>query len=454
MHFELKKGLNLPLAGAPQALIEPARAVRHVALLGADYVDLKPSFRLAEGAPVRCGQTLFVHKQWPQICFTAPGGGKVAAIHRGERRKLLSVVIELDEEETFETFPAYKAEELSALRAETVRETLLASGLWTAFRTRPYSKIPAPDTLPAALFVTAMDTRPLAADPAFILAQPEQGDAFAHGLRVLARLTDAPIWVCTSPAGKQAAWEGIAAHVKTATFTGPHPAGLVGTHIHFLHPASAQRTVWHIGYADVIAIGQLFRTGRLPVERIVALGGAGAARPRLLRTRLGASLDELLHDEVRQTDTPLRVLSGSALDGRSARGHTAFLGRYHQQITLLPDEAPRDFLGWINPLAGNRFSLLNIFLPRKPRPLALNTAQNGSPRAMIPTGLFEEVMPLDILPTQLLRALLVGDTDMAQKLGCLELDEEDLALCSFVCVGKHDYAPILRENLRQIEQEG
>ena len=454
MHFVLKKGLNLPLAGAPQAQIEPARPVRHVALLGADYVDLKPALRVREGDAVRCGQTLFAHKQWPQVCFTAPAGGKVVAIHRGERRKLLSVVIERDEEETFETFPAYQAEELSALRAETVRETLLASGLWTAFRTRPFSKIPAPDTLPAALFVTAIDTRPLAADPALVLAQPELGDAFVHGLRVLARLGEMPIWVCTSPAGKQAAWENLAANVKTATFTGPHPAGLVGTHIHFLHPASAQRTVWHIGYADVIAIGQLFCTGRLPVERIVALGGTGAARPRLLRTRLGANLDELLHGEVQQTGAALRVLSGSALDGRMARGQVAFLGRYHQQITLLPDEAPRDFLGWCNPVAGNRFSLLNIFLPRPRRALALGTAQHGSARAMVPTGAFEEVMPLDILPTQLLRALLVGDTEMAQKLGCLELDEEDLALCSFVCVGKHDYAPILRENLRQIEQEG
>ena len=341
MHFVLKKGLNLPLAGAPQAQIEPARPVRHVALLGADYVDLKPTLRVREGDAVRCGQTLFAHKQWPQVCFTAPAGGKVVAIHRGERRKLLSVVIERDEEETFETFPAYQADELSALPLDTVRETLLASGLWTAFRTRPFSKIPAPDTLPAALFVTAIDTRPLAADPALVLAQPELGDAFVHGLRVLARLGEMPIWVCTSPAGKQAAWENLAANVKVATFTGPHPAGLVGTHIHFLHPASAQRTVWHIGYADVIAIGQLFCTGRLPVERIVALGGTGAARPRLLRTRLGANLDELLHDEVQQTGAALRVLSGSALDGRMARGQVAFLGRYHQQITLLPDEAPR-----------------------------------------------------------------------------------------------------------------
>lgn len=453
MHFVLKKGLNLPLAGAPQAQIEPARPVRHVALLGADYVDLKPALRVREGDAVRCGQTLFAHKQWPQVCFTAPAGGKVVAIHRGERRKLLSVVIERDEEETFETFPAYQADELSALPLDTVRETLLASGLWTAFRTRPFSKIPAPDTLPAALFVTAMDTRPLAADPAFVLAQPELGDAFVHGLRVLARLGEMPIWVCTSPAGKQAAWENLAANVKVATFTGPHPAGLVGTHIHFLHPASAQRTVWHIGYADVIAIGQLFCTGRLPVERIVALGGTGAARPRLLRTRLGANLQELTAKELEGEGN--RVVSGSVLGGRTAAGPYAYLGRYHVQVSCLKEGTKRELLAYLR-LGANKHSVTRAFLSSLlgQREMDMTTSTQGSPRAMVPIGNYEAVMPLDILPTQLLRALIVGDTEAAQNLGCLELDEEDLALCTYVCAGKYEYGPILRDNLTRIEKEG
>lgn len=454
MDFALRKGLDIPLAGAPQAVVEPGQRVRRVALLGADYVDLKPTLRVAEGDSVRRGQPLLVHKHWPQVCFTAPGGGKVVAIHRGERRKLLSVVIELDEQEAEEGFAAYPAAALRDLSMATVRDHLLSSGLWTAFRTRPYSKVADPESQPAAILVTATDTRPLAADPAFILSQPGLGEAFANGLSVLSCVTHSPVWVCCSPQGKQAAWDGIAPNVRVATFRGPHPAGLAGTHIHFLTPVSAQKTVWHIGYQDVIAIGQLFTTGRLPVERIIALGGPGVVRPRLVTTRLGASVEDLLAGELRDTTTALRTISGSALDGRRAAGETAFLGRFHQQITVLADDAPRDFLGWINPVGGNRFSLLNVFLPRARRPLPLGTAQQGSPRAMVPTGVFEDVMPLDILPTQLLRALLVGDTDMAQKLGCLELDEEDLALCSFVCVGKHDYAPILRDNLRQIEKEG
>ncbi len=452
MLIKIKNGLDLPISGKPEQRVHTARAVRHVALLGVDHVDLKPTMLVAEGDKVKLGQTLFEHKKLPGVRFTAPGGGEVVAINRGARRMLQSVVIKLDDTEQEEHYASFAPEQLSGLSPEQVVENLLASGLWTALRTRPYSKVPDPASRPAAIFVTAMDTNPLAADPAPII--DAEGDSFGHGLTVLSRLTDGTLWVCKAHDAQLPQSEGLD-KARVASFEGPHPAGLPGTHIHFLDPVHAHKTVWHLNYQDVIAIGKLFTTGRLWIERVVALGGPQVREPRLLRTRIGACIEELLEDELVEGDN--RAISGSVLSGRRAAGWSSYLGRHHLQIGVLKEGKNREFLGWLNP-AGAKYSFLNVMFSSLARnageQIDFTTAQNGSARAMVPVGAFEDVMPMDILPTQLLRYLLVGDTDMAQKLGCLELDEEDLALCSFVCVGKHDYAPVLRNNLTQIEREG
>lgn len=452
MHIKLKKGLDLPISGKPEQRVYPARAIRHVALLGVDHIDLKPTMLVAEGDKVKLGQPLFEHKKLPGVRFTAPAGGEVVTINRGARRMLQSVVLRIDENEAAESFPAWTANELGGLSAEQVQENLLATGLWTTLRTRPYSKIPDPGTRPAALFVTATDTNPLAADPAPIIAA--RADAFRNGLTVLSRLVDCPVWVCKSASARLPDL-GANPKVKLASFEGPHPSGLVGTHIHFLDPVNAHRVVWHLNYQDVIAIGDTFTSGRLQVERIIALGGPQVRHPRLLTTRMGACIEELLEEQLADGDN--RAISGSVLSGRRAAGWSSYLGCHHLQVTVLREGNHREVLGWLNP-AGEKFSFLNVMLTSLSRslgkPMNFTTNQNGSPRAMVPVGAFEDVVPMDILPTQLLRYLLVGDTDMAQKLGCLELDEEDLALCSFVCVGKHDYAPVLRKNLFQIEREG
>jgi Na+-transporting NADH:ubiquinone oxidoreductase subunit A len=241
--------------------------------------------------------------------------------------------------------------------------------------------------------------------------------------------------------------------LEVAEFEGPHPAGLAGTHIHFLAPVNAQRVVWTVNYQDVIAIGRLFTQGRIVPERIVAFAGPPVRDPRLVRMRMGAALEPLWREGI--ADIECRVLSGPVLSGYRAAGWGAYLGRYHVQVAVLQEGRKRDLLGWILP-GRNRFSVTNAYTSSffRSRRFDFTTSQNGSPRAMVPIGSYERVMPLDILPTQLLRALIVGDTDVAQQLGCLELDEEDLALCSFVCPGKHDFGPILRENLERIEKEG
>ena len=439
--IKIKQGLDLPISGSPEQTITEGRAVRSVAVIGSDYVGMKPTMAISAGDRVKKGQLLFTDKKTPGVRYTAPASGTVAAVNRGEKRVLQSVVIDIDGNEE-ETFTAYKTEELAGLTAEQVQENLNESGLWTALRTRPFSKVPELGSRPNSVFVTAIDTHPLAANPEVVIA--EHKEAFETGITVLGKLSGGKIFLCKAPGAR------IPASIATAEeFDGPHPAGLAGTHIHFLDPVGATKTVWTINYQDVIAVGKLFTTGKLFTDRVVALAGPQVEKPRLVRTRLGANTDELTAGEMKAGTN--RVISGSVFGGRTAEGAFAFLGRYHNQLSVLENSDERLFLGWANPTV-KRHSVLKVLFGRKN--LDFTTTTNGGERAMVPVGQYEKVMPLDVLATQLLRAIVVGDTEQAQKLGALELDEEDLSLCSYVCAGKYEYGPILRDNLTRIEVEG
>ncbi|GAB3110710.1 Na(+)-translocating NADH-quinone reductase subunit A [Aestuariicella hydrocarbonica] len=446
--INIRRGLDLPISGAPEQAIVDGPQIRSVAVVGADYHGMKPTMAVQVGDKVKLGQLLFTDKKTEGVRYTAPAAGTVAAINRGAKRVLQSVVIDVDGDEA-ESFNQYSSDQLASLTDEQVRENLVASGLWTALRTRPYSKVPTPDSTPNSIFVTAMDTQPLAAKPELIIR--ERRDDFVHGLLLLSKLTRGQVYVCKEQGSD--VLTGNNDRISSQEFGGVHPAGNAGTHIHHLDPVSATKTVWTVGYQDVIAIGQLFTSGKLPTERVISLAGPQVEQPRLVRTRLGASLDELTAGQLKGGEN--RVVSGSVFGGRTAAGPYAFLGRYHQQISVLAEGRDRPFLHYLR--AGvNNFSSLGIYISSlfSGKKYDFDTTTNGSERAMVPVGAYERIMPLDILPTHLLRSLIVGDTDMAQKLGCLELDEEDLALCTFVCPGKYEYGPILRNNLTRIEKEG
>ncbi|MBT4833355.1 MAG: Na(+)-translocating NADH-quinone reductase subunit A [Porticoccaceae bacterium] len=445
--IKVRRGLDLPIAGAPEQVIHDGPKISQVAVLGSDYPGMKPTMEVREGDRVTRGQVLFSDKKNPGVVFTAPAPGKVVAVNRGERRVFQSLIIDVSGAKA-EKFQSYKATQLETLDRAAVVDNLVNSGQWVALRTRPYSKVPAIDSTPASIFVTAMDTNPLAADPEVIIAQ--RSEDFANGLKVLARLTDGPVNVCVAP-DSAVSGEEIDG-VRDISFSGPHPAGLPGTHIHFVDPVSADKTVWSIGYQDVIATGALFTTGKLDTARVVALGGPQVTQPRLLSTQLGANLNQLVIGELANDEN--RVISGSVLAGRKAAGAFAFLGRYHNQVSVIREGREREFLHYLR--AGvNKHSALPIFASSLSKKLFnMTSSTNGSERAMVPVGGYEDVTALDLLPVQLLRSLIVGDTDMAQKLGCLELDEEDVGLYTYVCVGKHEYGGILRDNLTRIEKEG
>ena len=449
--IRIKKGLDIPIYGSPAEEIVDSKKSRSVAILGDDYVGMKPTMLVEEGDQVKLGQPLFEDKKNPGVLVTSPAGGKVEAINRGNRRVLQSIVIEVDSNEDFVQFNSYTEDNLSNATKETIREQLISSGMWTAFRTRPYSKNPNIETSPANIFISALDTQPLSPNPEHIINF--QKNDFNFGIAVLKRLVSCPIHLSVSDNSKLDVQDDD--QLKTHIFTGPHPSGLVGTQMHFISPASLTNINWSIGYQDVIAIGKLFKTGLLSVERVISLAGPQVNEPSYIKTRLGACTDELTAGELTQREN--RIISGSVISGREAIGAYAYLGRYHNQVSVVAEanSKDREFMNWLTP-GPRKFSKIPLFLsslfPKKF--FKFKTLMNGSDRPIVPIGVYEEVLPLNVLPAMLLRNIVLLDTEKIQSLGGLELDEEDLSLCSYVCPGKYDFGSLLRAGLTKIEVEG
>jgi Na+-transporting NADH:ubiquinone oxidoreductase subunit A len=445
----IRRGLDIPMAGIPEQRIERGTSIKRVGLVGDDCIGLKPTMHVQEGEHVKLGQPLFTDKRNEAAIFTSPGAGTVVAINRGAKRRFESLVIRLegDDQVRFDSAPLNAR---SGSR-DKLRLLLQQSGLWCSLRTRPFGRIPAAAAVPSSLFVTAMDTNPLAADPLVVIN--EKPKLFRLGIDILRRTFSVPVHLCSRPGITLpgADLEGV----ESWGFSGPHPAGLPSTHIHFIDPVHAGKEVWHICAQDVMAIGHLFAFGRLAVERIVALGGTGFTRPRLVRTRFGASLHDLCRDERAADGSDYRLLSGSPLDGRPFEERTGFLGRYHRQVSLVAEGSGRSLLGWLTP-GFDRFSVTGLFASslagKKLFPFI--TATWGGERAIYPLGTYEKVMPLDIVAIALLKSLAIGDSEKSMALGCLELIEEDLALAGFVCPGKNEFGPMLRNILTAIEEEG
>ncbi|NNG27322.1 MAG: Na(+)-translocating NADH-quinone reductase subunit A [Ignavibacteriaceae bacterium] len=446
--IKFKKGLDLPIKGKPEQTISLSKDPSTVALLGPDYVGMKPTMEVRVAEKVKLGQVLFTDKKNPALKYTSPGAGEIVSIHRGGKRALLSVVIKLSGNEEI-TFNSHSDQQLKDVTREQAVQQLLDSGLWISLRTRPFNKVPDPETKPNSIFITAMDTNPLAPSISKILEGQERD--FANGAFIISLLTNKKVFICTAPGTEVPLIDRP--NIVVEEFSGPHPAGNVGAHIHSLDPVSRKKTVWHIGLQDAIAIGKLFSTGKIHTERIISLGGPSVINPRLLKTRIGASTEEILGNELKDGEN--RVISGSVLSGFEASSSLGFLGRYHQQISVITEFRKRQFLGWLNP-GLNHFSTKNILLSSliPGKQFNFNTTTYGEERAILPSGGYEKVMPMDIESLALLRALAVNDLEDAEALGCLELDEEDLALCAFVCPSKLEFGPMLRRNLTMIEKEG
>jgi Na+-transporting NADH:ubiquinone oxidoreductase subunit A len=435
--IRIRKGIDLPLKGAPSSDLENINNISECALLGDDFPGMKPTMLVREGDRVKKGEPVFADKKNTEITFTAPVSGIVKSIVRGDKRKFLSMVFEKDGGDAvrFDT---------AVSDGDGVYKLLKTSGLLRAFRERPFAKCPSALRKPSAVFINCMDTRPLAPDMSVILRGNEE--YFRKGVAAVAKLSD-KTYVC---AGIDIQLPQLP-EADIRIFDGPHPAGLSGTHIHFIMPVSLNRTVWSVDMKDVIDIGWLLTHGELNEKVRLALSG-DFEKPCHVETLKGAPVAAVTAGRVKDG---ARLILGSALYGMQVGESASHISSCWSQITALPELSERYLLGWTTPRC-DLFSVKNIFASAFTggKNLKFDTALNGAVRPMVPVGTYEKVMPLDILPTHLLRALLTNDLEMAEKLGALELCEEDLSLCTYVCPGKIDYAPLLRDALNAIEKEG
>ncbi len=439
--IRIKRGLDIPIAGAPNnEIVSYDKKPKKIAVIGADFVGMKPTMKVQVGDKVKIGDVLFTDKKVEGVIYTSPADGEVLEVNRGAKRVFQSIVISNDGEAT------------TSFSANSTKELLLQSGEWTALRERPFDKVADPSREVDAIFVTAMDSNPLAPSVNAIINYNNNKDLFHSGLKVIASLTKGKTYLCTDDKFQNDTPQ--IDNLEHKVFIGPHPSGLAGTHIHFIAPVSANKPAWYIGFQDVIAIGHLVKHNTLLTDRYVSLAGPSVRTPRIIKVRRGTEITETFSGEAYDYES-VRFVAGSLLNGRTAKGPFNYLGRFHNGVAVLKDDAEREFLGWHMP-GLSKYSVQRAFasawLPKKL--FNFTTNKNGSDRAIVPVGSYEKVMPLDILATYLLRSLKAGDTDQAQKLGALELSEEDLALCSFVDPGKDDFGVDLRSVLEKIEKDG
>ena len=444
--INLKKGLNIALAGKAEKVLVSPGLPKTFAVKPTDFHGIRPKMLVRPDDKVKAGSPLFFDKYNPDVLFTAPVSGRVVAVNRGERRKILEIVIKAGDEMEYHEFD--KADPQSLSRDDIVR-LLLKSGLWPLLRQRPYGIIPRTDDRPRSVFISCFDTAPLAPDYDFIMKGTE-GD-FQTGINVLKRLTEGKVHLNVNADYPPSGVFTNASGVRLNYFSGPHPAGNPGVQIHHIDPVHKNGTVWYIGPQSVLVIGRLFNRGVVDFSRIVALTGSEVLKRRYYRTMMGACIDVLVRDNV--TEGNLRYISGNVLSGSKIPAN-GFIGFYDSQVTVIPEGDHYRFLGWADP-GFRRYSATRTFpsgfIPR--REYLIDTNYNGGRRAYVMTGEYEKVLPMDILPQQLIKAIIVEDIDKMENLGIYEVIEEDLALCEFVCTSKIEVQSILRKGIEMMIRE-
>ena len=436
--IKISKGLDLPISGSPTNTISDEPKVSSVALLSNDFIGMKPTMLVKEGETVKAGQKIFEDKKNNGVYFTSPAGGIVKDINRGDKRRFLSIEIDIKDTEEFVNFDMDDS-------VDQIKDCLIDSGLWNAFRTRPFNRTPGINEIPDAVFINCCDSNPLSIDPYEIILLNKT--EFDEGLNVLTDFFRCNINLCYQNDNFDTSIEKI----NYYQFKGPHPSGLSSTHISKIYPVNLKRKVWTINYQDIISIGYLKQNKEIRTSKYISLAGPSVYEPSLIKVRVGGNIEEITAGKIEPNS---RIISGSVLHGHQSEGVMNYLGYYDSQISVIADEVNNIFMNWLMP-GSSLHSKLNVFLSSfiKPEKFTFNTSIGGGNRAIVPISSYEEVIPMDILVTQLLKALVVSDIDMAIDLGMLELVPEDLALCSYVCPSKYDYSSILMDNLNKLYLE-
>jgi Na+-transporting NADH:ubiquinone oxidoreductase subunit A len=444
-NYKIKKGLNINLAGKAEKVFGKATTSELYALKPEDFHGLVPKLEVKEGSLVKAGTTLFVDKNRPEICFTSPVSGIVAAVNRGERRAILEVVIKPDSKTEYETF--IKSDPLSMSR-EDILSGLLKSGLWPSIKQRPYNVIANPADLPKSVFIPAFDTAPLAPDYDFIISGSETD--FQTGVSALSRLTLGKVNINIGDSTTSKAFTHTA-NAQVNIFSGPHPVSNSSIHIQAVDPISKGEIVWVVNPQAVIAMGRLFNKGIYDASRVVALTGSEVLNPSYYRILTGASVKSIVDGNVQKSDH--RYISGNVLTGTRVN-HSGYIGYYDSQITVIPEGKHSEFLGWAMP-GFDKYSFYRLFWSwlNPKREYVLDTNIHGGHRAFVLTGMYEKVFPLNIYPMQLLKAIIAEDIDQMEKLGIYEVAEEDFALCEFIDASKTEMQALVRKGLDMMKKE-
>ncbi|SHE98982.1 Na+-transporting NADH:ubiquinone oxidoreductase subunit A [Mariniphaga anaerophila] len=442
--IKLRKGLDIKLKGGAETVLETLPVPSTIALKPTDFPGLTPKLSVKPGYEVKAGDALFYDKYHPEVVFTAPLGGKVASVNRGERRRILEVVIETD---TNAGFAEFKKAKPGTLSADEVKEQLLKSGLWPFLKRRPYGTLASPQEKPKAIFVSTFDTAPLAPDYNFIMEG--QLGSFQTGIDALAKLTEGKVFLGVSE-------KSVFTNIKNAEikqFSGPHPAGNVGVQISHVSPINKGEVVWTVNPQDVLFIGRLFETGKVDFTKIFTLAGSEVEKPKYLQTVLGAPVSSITDGRLKKADHNQRIISGNVLTGKK-EDPMNYIGFYDSLVTVIPEGDEYELFGWAAP-GVDKFSASKTFLSKlfPKKEYELNANMHGGERAFVLSGQYEKVVPMDILPVFLLKACLIHDIDKMEQLGIYEVIEEDLALCEYVCTSKIKVQDILRAGINTMIKE-
>jgi len=442
--IKLRKGLDIRLKGSAETVLETLPAPATVALKPTDFPGLTPKLSVKPGHEVKAGDALFYDKYHPEVVFTAPIGGRVASVNRGERRRILEVVIETDAAAGSADFKKANPDELSA---EEVKEQLLKSGLWPFIKRRPYGVVASPQDKPKNIFISTFDTAPLAPDYNFIMEG--QLGTFQTGIDALAKLTEGKVFLGVS---EKSVFTTIK-NTEIKQFSGPHPAGNVGVQIHHISPVNKGEVVWTVNPQDVLFIGRLFETGKLDFTKVFALAGSEAEKPKYLQTLLGAPVASVTDGRLKKVNYKQRIISGNVLTGKRVKSMN-YIGFYDSLISVIPEGDEYELLGWASP-GVDKFTASKTFLSKlfPKKEYELNANLHGGERAFVLSGQYEKVVPMNILPVFLLKACLVNDIDKMEQLGIYEVIEEDFALCEYVCTSKIKVQDILRSGIETMIKE-
>ena len=445
--IKLKKGLDIKLNGEAEKVVQTTGKITRCALKPTDFRALTPKLVVKAGDEVKAGDVLFIDKLHPEIKFTTPVSGTIEAINRGERRKLLEVVVKADPEIQYRNFGST---EVNKLNRDEVINRLLDAGLWPMIKQRPYDIVADPQVTPKAIFVSAFDSAPLAPDYDVVLNGEEKN--LQTGMDCLRKLCNKNVNLNLSANTPATSVFNKLQQVEINYFSGPHPAGNPGIQINHLNPINKGEQVWVVNIQEVMIIGLLFNDGRYDARKIIPLAGSEVTRPQYYRTLAGASINDMTAGKLKNA-VEQRIISGNVLTGTEVKSD-GYLGFYDNQITVIPEGDHYQFLGWAAP-GFNKFSASKLFpsflCPKKQ--YTLDTNYNGERRAFVVSGQYEKVFPMDIYPVYLLKAILAQDIDRMEQLGIYEVAPEDMALCEFVCTSKTPVQQIVSDGIALMMKE-